>query len=213
MLRKISSSVLLLLFFLFSGCEEQLFDIDRFGTITGVVVDGTTYLPLEGVLITTAPASSALLTDAEGAFTFDKVKEGDLILNARKKDYLSQTINIAVFEGSNTPVTFFLLDDENNVGNISFFDPVPGNGAVDQKVDLSLQWNVEQDNRDIVLNFSVFIFESNSTTQEVVGENLTVKEAAVSDLKENTTYFWYVVAKFDGRNVANSPTWSFRTGN
>lgn len=212
MFKKISSIALSLLLFFLSGCEEQQFDIDRFGTISGVVVDGTTYEPLEGVLITTAPASSALLTDEGGAFTFNKVKEGDLIISARKKDYLSGTVNVAIFEGENTPVTFFLLEDENNVGNITFFDPVPGNGAVGQQVDITLQWNVDQDNRDIIINYSVFIFESNSTTQEVVGENLTVKEAVVSDLKANTTYFWYVVAKFDGRNVANSPTWSFRTG-
>ncbi|MHA7128922.1 carboxypeptidase-like regulatory domain-containing protein [Algoriphagus namhaensis] len=212
MLKKIvslSSFVFLLTLF---ACEEQQFDIDRFGTITGVVVDGTTYEPLSGVLVTTAPASSALLTDEGGTFTLDKVKEGDVVLSARKKDYLTATVSIAVFEGENTPVTFFLLEDENNVGSITLFDPVPGNGAVDQSTDVTLQWNVEQDNRDIILNYSVFIFESNSTTQQLVGENLTVREAIASGLKANTTYFWYVVAKYEGRNVANSPTWSFRTG-
>lgn len=212
MLKKISSLAIFVLLFGLSGCEEQQFDLDRFGSITGVVVDGTTYEPLQGVLITTTPASSALLTDEGGTFTFDKVKEGDVLISSRKKDYLTGSVNISVFEGENTPVTFFLLEDENNVGNITLFDPVPGNGAVGQAVDLNLQWDVDQDNNDIILNYSVFIFESNSTTQEVVGENLTIKEAAVSDLRTNTTYFWYVVAKYEGRNVANSPTWSFRTG-
>ncbi|WP_291783477.1 fibronectin type III domain-containing protein, partial [Cecembia sp.] len=77
----------------------------------------------------------------------------------------------------------------------------------------TFSWRVEQENRDRQLTFTVFIFESNSTTQTVVGENLSGTEVIVSDLKPNTNYFWYVLARFDGRNVANSPTWSFRTGN
>lgn len=212
MLRRIFSFGSLLLLLVLVSCEEQQFDIDRFGSVTGMVVNGTTYEPLEGVMITTAPASSALLSDSDGMFTFERVKEGDVILTARKKDFLSGSVNLAVFEGENTTLTFFLLEDENDVGNITFFDPVPGNGAVDQQLNFTLQWNTEQDNRDIILNYSVFIFESNSTTQEIVAENLTVREAVVADLKANTTYFWYVVAKYEGRNVANSPTWTFRTG-
>lgn len=31
-------------------------------------------------------------------------------------------------------------------------------------------------------------------------------------LQLTTTYYWYVVAKYDGNIVANSPTWSFKTG-
>lgn len=212
MFRRIFAFGSLLLLLVLVSCEEQQFDIDRFGSVTGMVVNGTTYEPLEGVMITTAPASSALLSDSDGMFTFERVKEGDVILTARKKDFLSGSVNLAVFEGENTTLTFFLLEDENDVGNITFFDPVPGNGAVDQQLNFTLQWNTEQDNRDIILNYSVFIFESNSTTQEIVAENLTVQEAVVADLKANTTYFWYVVAKYEGRNVANSPTWTFRTG-
>lgn len=207
----VSFCTVLSLTFLWS-CEEQQFDIEEFGSVSGMVLDGTTYEPLSGVLITTAPASTALLTDDSGSFLMEKVKAGDVILSARKKDYLSGTVNIAVFEGEGTAVTFFLLDDENNVGNVTIFDPVPGNGAVNQELDFTLMWNVEQDNRDIELEYSVFIFESNSTTQDLVGENISSREVVVSDLKANTTYFWYVVAKYEGRNVANSPTWSFRTG-
>jgi len=71
---------------------------------------------------------------------------------------------------------------------------------------------VDRENPDIPLTYSVFIFESNSTVQDLVGENLPTNEANVTGLKPNTTYFWYVVAKYEGRNVANSPTWTFATG-
>ncbi|MFN3800749.1 carboxypeptidase-like regulatory domain-containing protein [Belliella pelovolcani] len=193
------------------SCEEDMFDIDEFGSISGVVVDGETFEPLNGVMISTAPSSTTLLTDSTGTFTFDKVRRGDVILTARKKEYLTSTVNLAVFENENTAVTFFLLKDERNIGNVLLFDPVPGNGAVNQPLNLTFQWNVEQQNRNVQLSYSVFLFESNSSTQTVIGENLSERQAVVSDLRPNTTYFWYVVARADGRNVANSPTWSFRT--
>ncbi|MDN3202733.1 carboxypeptidase-like regulatory domain-containing protein [Algoriphagus sediminis] len=212
MLKKIYTYCFCLLMLAITSCEEQTFDLAKYGTISGLVVDGNTYEPLQGVQITTAPASTALITDASGAFIFDKVEEGDVVITARRNEYLTTSVSVAVFEGDNTPVTFFLLDDENNIGNVTFFDPVPGNGAVGQQTGLTLQWNVEQDNRDIELTYTVYLFESNSTVQELVGENLSEKEVIVADLKANTTYFWYVVGRYDGKNVANSPTWSFRTG-
>ncbi|MBS9524352.1 carboxypeptidase-like regulatory domain-containing protein [Litoribacter ruber] len=204
---------LLAISFSFLGCELENIDIDRFGTITGVVVDGESYEPLSGVQITTTPASTSVLTDEEGTFQLNKVRYGDVVINARKKDFLSGTINIAVYEEENTNLTFFLLEDDRDVGNVVIYDPVPGNGAVDQPLSFTFQWNVDQDNRDRELEYTVYIFQSNSTTQTIVGENLTTTEVVVADLQPATTYFWYVVAKHDGRNVANSPTWTFRTGN
>ncbi|WP_297335550.1 carboxypeptidase-like regulatory domain-containing protein [Algoriphagus sp.] len=195
-----------------SSCEEELLDVDRFGTITGIVVDGTTYEPLPGVLVTTTPASNAVLSDEGGTFQLDKISAGDVLINARKNEYLTGSISVAVYEEENTAVTFFLLEDENNVGDVVLFDPVPGNGAVDQPLSFTLSWNVDQENRGVELDYTVYLFESGSTTQTIVSENLQNREAVISNLKTNTTYFWYVVAKFDGKNVANSPTWTFRTG-
>ncbi|WP_143962693.1 carboxypeptidase-like regulatory domain-containing protein [Litoribacter populi] len=197
----------------FLGCELENIDIDRFGTISGVVVDGESYEPLSGVQVTTTPASTSVLTNEEGVFELHKVRFGDVVINARKKDYLSGTINIAVYEEENTSLTFFLLEDDMDAGNVVIYDPVPGNGAVNQPLSFSFKWSVDQDNRDRELEYTVYIFQSNSTTQTIVGENLAAREVVVADLQPATTYYWYVVAKYDGRRVANSPTWSFRTGN
>lgn len=205
-------SLLFALFFL-QGCEEQSIDVDRFGSLSGKVVDGDTYEPLEGVLIATNPASTAVITDESGEFILERVKTGDVNITARKRDFLTGNINVAIFEDQNTFTNFFLLKDESNFGNVIIFDPVPGNGAVNQLTSFTFSWNVEQQNRGQDFVYTVFIFESNSTVQTIVGENLSATEVVVSNLKRNTTYFWYVLAKFEGRNVANSPTWSFRTGN
>lgn len=203
--------IYVILLFLFAGCEEQKLDIPKYGSLSGVILDGDNYTPLEGVLVSTSPASSTMLTDAEGRFEISKVAEGEVAVTARKKDFLSSSVSVSVYDKENTDLTFFLLKDERDVGWVTIYDPVPGNGAVDQNTSFTFQWKVDQQNKDKKLDYTVYIFESNSTVQQIVGENLTSPEVVVNGLKFDTTYFWYVVAKYEGSKVANSPTWTFKT--
>jgi hypothetical protein len=201
----------LFLTLLFLGCEEEKIDIEKFGSLSGIVLNGEDYEPLSGVLIITSPASSTVLTDSEGTFEFKKVKEGEVVVTARKKEFLSTNVSVAVYEYENTVLTFFMLKDEKDVGWITIYDPVPGNGAVEQRTSFSFQWKVDQEKKNKELEYTVYYFESGSTVQQIVGENLLAKEVGVEGLKYETTYYWYVVAKHEGRIVANSPTWSFKT--
>jgi hypothetical protein len=202
---------ILFLILLIAGCEEEKIDIMKFGSLSGVVLNGEDYTPLNGVLISTSPASSTKLTDNEGRFELKKVKEGEVAVTARKNDYLSSSVSVAVYENEKTDLTFFLLKDEKDVGWVTIYDPVPGNSAVDQQTSLTLKWKVDQQNKSKDLEYAVFYFESGSTVQQLAGENITSKEVTVSGLNYSTTYYWYVVAKHEGDRVANSPTWSFKT--
>lgn len=193
------------------ACEEEKLDIDKFGAVSGVILDGDNYEPLAGVQVATNPASSASITDAQGVFTFEKVKTGDIAVTARKKDYLGNSVSVAVYHNETTELTFFMLKDENNVGWVNIFDPVPGNGANEQNTSLTFQWEVDQENTGKELEYTVYYYESNSTALKIAGENLTAKEVILSGLQLNTTYYWYVVAKYEGSRVANSPTWTFKT--
>jgi len=194
-----------------TSCDEVKLDIVNYGSVSGTVVDGETYLPLQGVLITTIPASVSLLTNVEGKFTIPKIIEGDVAINVKKKDFLSNTISVAIYAEENSTVDFLIYKDENNVGNITIYDPVPGNGALDQLTGFSLKWNVNGKKALTELNYSIYIFESNSTVQKLVGEGIIEKAVTVADLKYSTTYFWYVVANYEGNKIAFSPTWSFKT--
>ena len=202
----------LLFFASFIACESDELDIVNYGTIEGQVMDGETYLPLAGVMISTTPASVTLLTDAEGKFSIPKVKEGDIDVNLEKMDYLSNSLKVAVFEGEVTNMDFLIFKDYNETGNIVIYDPVPGNGAVDQKLALTLKWNIEGKKSGIEVLYNIYLFESNSTVQNLLSEDVILKEVTTDNLKPNTTYFWYVVARHDGHRVANSPTWTFKTG-
>ena len=64
----------------------------------------------------------------------------------------------------------------------------------------------------VELLYSIYLFESNSTVQNLLSEDVILKEVVTDNLKPNTTYYWYVVAKHEGNRVANSPTWTFKTG-
>ncbi|WP_319228159.1 carboxypeptidase regulatory-like domain-containing protein [Draconibacterium orientale] len=206
---KIFSCILLVISML--ACEEEKLDVDKFGSVSGIILDGDSYEPLQGVQVATNPASTSSLTDAQGVFTFGKVKEGDIAITARKKDYLSNSVSVAVFDREDTELTFFLIKDENNVGWVTIYDPVPGNGATEQNTSLTFQWQVEQENRGKDLDYTVYFYKSNSTTQKIAGENLSATEVVVDGLDNSTTYYWYVVAKYEGSRVANSPTWTFKT--
>ena len=198
---------------LFYGCEEVKIDVDTFGVITGRVLDGEDYSPIAGVQIVTNPPSSSYLSDDFGDFKIEKVPTGEVAITAKKKDFLSSTISVAVYENDTTDLVFYLLEDEGDVGWIVIYDPVPGNGAVDQDTSITFKWKVDQEFNDRILEYTVYYYESNSTVQYIAGENLTVEEVTVSGLNNSTTYYWYVVAKHDGLNVANSPTWTFKTQN
>lgn len=201
----------ILFFALLFGCEEAKLDIEKYGTVAGVIIDGESYSPLTGVQVSTNPASSSAITSAEGTFEFTKVKEGELAITARKKDYLSNTVSVAIYDGELTNLTFFLLKDEKDVGWVTIYDPVPGNGATEQNTSFTFQWNVDQENKGKDLDYTVYYYESNSTVQKIAGEKLTETEVVISGLEYNKTYYWYVVAKYEGSRVANSPTWTFRT--
>ena len=97
------------------------------------------------------------------------------------------------------------------MGWVTIYDPVPGNGAVNQNTSFTFQWKVDQQYKGKQLVYTVYYFESGSIVQQIAGENLTGKEVVVDGLKLNTTYYWYVVAKHEGDKVANSPTWSLKT--
>jgi hypothetical protein len=193
------------------SCDEEKLDIESYGSVNGTVLDGDTYLPVPGVLITTTPASISLITDAQGKFSIPKIKQGEVAISVKKKDYLSNTLSVAIYDAEETKLDFLIFKDENNIGNISIFDPVPGNGALDQSTGIALKWKVDGKKSSTNLTYSIYIFESNSTVQKLVGEDISVQEVTVGDLKNATTYFWYVVAKYEGNKIAYSPTWTFKT--
>ena len=210
-MKKYNYFISLLCILIVTSCETNQLDIVNYGSINGIVLDAETYLPVQGVMITTTPASIAVLSDSNGRFSIQKVLEGDVAVNVKKKDYLSNSLSVAIYVNTSTQMNFLLFKDEANIGAITLYDPVPGNGAVDQNLSITFNWNVEGNSSNLKLTYNIYIFESNSTVQKLLGENVDLLQVTTSGLKLSTTYYWYVVAKYEGNKVAVSPTWSFKT--
>ncbi len=197
----------------FTGCESDKLSITNYGMISGKVMDGDTYLPVPGVLITTTPASLALLSDANGKFSIPKIKEGDITVNMTKKSYLSNSLIVETYGEETTQMDLLMYKDTANIGTIIFSDPAPKNGEVQvNDSSLTFSWKVNGLKSNVDLTYNVYYFESNSTVQNLLGEDIVIKQVITGILKPKTTYFWYVLAKAYGKVVAFSPTWSFTTG-
>ncbi|MDD3319960.1 MAG: carboxypeptidase-like regulatory domain-containing protein [Paludibacter sp.] len=203
--------ITVILLFLIASCETEKIEIVKYGSISGKVVDSETYSPIVGAMITTTPPSSSILSDSEGYFTLPKIEEGEVAVIVKMNKYLTNTFDVSVTEKETTALELLLFKEDESVGNISIYDPVPGNGAVDQLYAITMKWGIDGKKSGITLTYNVFIFESNSTVQKLLGENVALQEVTTSDLKPSTTYFWYVVAKYNETKVATSPTWSFKT--
>lgn len=195
----------------FLSCESEQIDIVNYGTIKGIVLDSQTYLPVPGALITTTPASDAVMSDSAGKYTIQKIKEGEVAVNIKKQDYLSNSLTVSVIKNESTQMDFVIFKDDANIGTVTIYDPVPGNGAVDQDLAITFIWKAEGNRVNTDLTYDIYIFESNSTVQQLLGENVVLEQVITNGLKLSTTYYWYVIAKYNGNKVAFSPTWTFKT--
>jgi len=72
--------------------------ISTLGGISGTVTDGDSN-PLEGVKITTTPATAEVLTDGEGNYSLLDLTAGSYTLQAEKTGYVNKTKAVAVIDG------------------------------------------------------------------------------------------------------------------
>ncbi|MEZ4415862.1 MAG: carboxypeptidase regulatory-like domain-containing protein [Gemmatimonadota bacterium] len=68
-------------------------------SLTGVVVDARTDLPIEGAALTLLGTDRQLVTTADGAFRFTGLPAGDLILRTRRLGYADRADTLSVGDG------------------------------------------------------------------------------------------------------------------
>jgi len=201
------------------SCEDVNVDVDQFGSISGLVVDGDTHRPLDYVEITTTPASTSLFTNEEGKFLINKIKVGDVVIRAdRNKDdvegedtkYNTKSLTIAVYDNETTNVTFSLQKDNGDLTNLELFNPLPEDGATNQDTLLTLSWDVSSSNKELL--YDVYYYTSDTTIHRTFGQGLGDTKVNVT-LQTNTIYTWYVEAydKSNPQYKINSKPWVFTT--
>ena len=87
-------------------------------------------------------------------------------------------------------------------------NPYPSNNAIDIPTEISLSWECKDMDEDKIF-FDIYFGEDESPPKIEGGYNKF--SYLVSDLKYNTTYYWYVVARDEKGGITKGPLWKFTT--
>ena len=204
--------ILLLLFssFLLNACQEDLVQPAYFGSVTGTVLDGRNNLPLANATVTTNPATSSYLTNAQGKFTIDNVPVGRLAITVSRTDYQQVVANVTVSENQSADVSV-VLTKSTTAAPSAPNRPTPANQATEQPTTLQFAWRPVNAKASDSLRYDVVLFESNNLNQRTLLTNSKDTTATAQSLLYNTTYYWQVTVRNPAGASARSPVWSFQT--
>jgi hypothetical protein len=201
-------SIFCFLFWL--GCSEDTIDIERTGRLTGTITNKDTDAPLEGVKVTTNPASTTTLTDAEGKFVITEILVDDYSVQAELDNYQTAFEPVEVLEDETSTVIM-----EMEISKTSIDPPTvpellnPIDNATDIPLEVTFTWSASESEIDEL----TYTFElRNGSTNDF--ESIEVVNDTIytySNLQPSTTFFWQVKVS-DGENEEiSSPLSSFTT--
>lgn len=195
---------------LLSACQEDLVQPTYFGSVTGTVLDGRNNLPLANATVTTNPATSSYLTNAQGKFTIDNVPVGRLAITVSRTDYQQVVANVTVSENQSADVSV-VLTKSTTAAPSAPNRPTPANQATEQPTTLQFAWRPVNAKASDSLRYDVVLFESNNLNQRTLLTNSKDTTATAQSLLYNTTYYWQITVRNPAGASARSPVWSFQT--
>ena len=201
-----------LLSLLLNACDEDNFEPELFGSISGIVLDAETSAPIEGASITTGPPTNAIVSGSEGMFKLENITIDEYTITAKKTGYKTGSVNISVREDETANATL-LLEKNSTVNTLpnSPIDPKPSNHSIDQPTTLSLSWSASDPDGNDTLFYNIYLFESNALVPIVTAEGITDTTLLVENLNYSTSYFWQVIVKDNEESSVNGELWSFST--
>jgi len=197
---------------LLAGCNEDTIQPQAFGTIEGQVVNRDDLTPLEGVAISTTPTTNSTLTDIFGNFKLENVTVGTYSVKAEKDDFLTKLEGVTVNVNNTGEVVIRLEKDTSiSVPPVAPQVVTPVDGAIDQAVNIRLEWISTDEDEEDVLTYDVFLYEDQQSEPILSMMDVVDNFIEIEDLQYGATYFWQVAAK-DGRTApVFSMLWRFTT--
>jgi hypothetical protein len=167
----------------FTSCAKDTIEAETFGEIDGFVIDGETEEGLETVNITTTPATNAIFTESDGSFTITNIPTGNYTVQARKTDYNSSSVSVAVREGEAATAFIQMSPDEEEpdstvsmndfeAGITSWFNDVDGDTT---NVEINYRVENNSDSGDISSYEVYFQVETDSGVSfyfDIAGDDL-----------------------------------------
>ncbi|GGE97093.1 carboxypeptidase-like regulatory domain-containing protein [Hymenobacter cavernae] len=193
------------------ACEETTVEPAQVGSLSGIVLDARTNKPLSNVAISTNPATSSYVTDAQGKFTISDAPIGKLLITASKVDYQQVQTNVTVVEDTTVQVSLLLEMAASAVAPSAPVKPEPTDQATDQPINVMLKWHPINSIRSDSLRYDVELVESGSTGRRTLLTNAADTTVQTSGLLYNTTYFWQVTVRNKAGVAVRGSLWSFRT--
>ncbi|GAB3819611.1 hypothetical protein GCM10028895_18290 [Pontibacter rugosus] len=212
MLKTASTLKLVILFLLITclaACNEDTIEPNGEGILSGQVLDADSGKPLAAVSIATTPATTAIITDAEGRFRISDITGGDYSITAKKSGYKTESVSVAVKDDKETAVIVQLSTSTEGNGAPGIpSEPSPANNTSGLSNSVTLKWKGPA-SKD-TLTYDVYLYESGGN-QKKIAESVKDTSVVADNLMHGTTYFWQVVAKNKGDATTNGPIWSFST--
>ncbi|MGB3586928.1 MAG: carboxypeptidase regulatory-like domain-containing protein, partial [Tunicatimonas sp.] len=178
------------------------------GSITGTIRDAITQNPVNGASIETHPATTGLLTSADGTFQLDSLTTGDYRIEIKRLGYQPDTVTVAVSEGKPTKVELLLIPQA--VTGFSYpTSPVPAQGEEEQPTELTLRWQAVGSPEEI--RYEVVLYPTDNPEGQIVATSLTDTSLVLTDLEYETAYYWQVIAQNAQGQRSTSELWNFRT--
>tara|TARA_R100000935_G_scaffold9625_1_gene19547 strand:- start:29893 stop:31413 length:1521 start_codon:yes stop_codon:yes gene_type:complete len=192
------------------SCSEDTLDIVKTGSLTGTVIASEDGEALEGVKITTTPASTTVFTDAAGAFSIPSIEVDDYSVQAELDGFATSFEPASISEDQNTVVALELdIAQSDNLVPLQPELVTPEDGAIDVAQDVDFVWlSSKNDLDEIIYKLSL----RNGTTNEV--QEFEVPQdtiLTVNNLQISTNYFWQVTADDEINDPVTSALSSFTT--
>ena len=188
-MKKINLAIIIIFIFVGFSCVEEKLDFETSGMVTGQIFDSKTYLPLEGVSVTTNPASGSVTTNENGEFFLENVPAGEVVVTAKRSGFSSGSVTVQVVSEEEITIEIILETSTLSFGNIDVGDQIPEDTSEDWEIDVDLQWAFSSDKYQDSLKFNLILYESDLLFEVETYSELTDTIVHVDDLSFENNIF------------------------
>jgi len=194
------------------SCKEDTIQPELFGSIAGQVIEAredSLIVPITGASVSTSPATTSLITNANGDFTFPDISVGSYSISVTKVGFEKKSVTVSVREDETTPVVIQLEKSPITDAPGKVFNPSPENEAIDQLRNLDLAWSPDSTTDFNLQRYDIYLYDSDSPSRVLLAGDLVDTTIFVEMLDYNKTYFWQVDTKVQDTLITQGDVWTF----
>lgn len=196
-----------------ASCNEDTVDAKFYGSIKGIVTAEKGGAPMEGVSVSTSPATETYITASDGMFDIKNVEVGDYTVTLKKEGYTVQNVTVKVVadETRNADTQMVVADNSGDNPAIPVYAS-PANGTKNQTRTVKLKWYKVKTSEKNPVKYDVKLYTGNNdVVGEIVKANFKDTIITLTGLKFDTAYEWQIIAKDKNMDETPGPLWKFST--